>query len=455
MKGMQELGKIHHFSPIKYLGLIVLLFFSAPMHGQSRKHYVQLLKEVNNSSFPKVIVYDGPKIPISFQEYLKLGFSFINTYSLNNPQQVPNKYKYVLWTGIAFNHNDKNAPWAKNYSPFGNDLLKYENFWGNRLRLYYNAFNNPHDKNKFGLIVLDIEAKRHVSSLNSAPPSRQANDNRKEYNELYKIEMAHLYNKPLKYARSFFNHYSRWSSYADVPIERTWWNIPKKSWKEWTSKSDNLNYITHYRGNNGTINETDFYKSLDFLSVSSYYFYNPKYNNKVEANKYLAYMLFQLEVNQAWSKKPIYLYFTFRYNGKKEWNTYIDHNMVKNSVIFAFLSGADGMVLYDNKKVAISDSQYHQLLKTFVETISLLVPYKDYFMNKNVIYYKPDNPRDLFTNKKYIVRGIEKNGKLLIAATNPFAEKDQITNVSFFYKGKLIYIQLVGNETYLNELSLK
>ena len=214
-----------------------------------------------------------------------------------------------------------------------------------------------------------------------------------------------------------------------------------------------MNYVTHsYRSGDAT--ETEFANLLDIYTVSSYFFYNSEFYNINTANQYLAYLLFQLEANQAWTEKPIYLYYTFKFQATKGKGTLISKEMVKNSVIFAFISGADGMVLYDDSRKATDNPNYHLLLKIFIESISELNKYRDYFIDKNVVFYKPDNARDLFVESKPVVRGIEKNGKLLLAATNPFARNNEITRIPIYYKGKFINIQLNGNETLLKEFIL-
>jgi hypothetical protein len=128
--------------------------------------------------------------------------------------------------------------------------------------------------------------------------------------------------------------------------------------------------------------------------------------------------------------------------------------MVRNSVIFAFMSGAEGMVLYDDSRKPTNDSKYHQLIKTYIESVSSLDKYRSYFTGRNVVFFRPDNPRDLFVERKPVIRGIEKNGKLLLAATNPFAKEKEITNLSVNYKSKMIKLQLKGKETYLEEIIL-
>lgn len=420
--------------------------------AQTSGQYRELLANNKNDLFPKILIYDGPKLPISYQDYIHLGFDYISVYSMDNPKNTPNRYKYLLWTGVA--SNDANAEWSTQKSPFVNDIDQYAKRWNNRLNHYKTTYYNLKDSNDIGIIILDIESKRNNAQLEKAPPFRSnISNNRVTAIDEYKKAMEKLYRYPLEFARTNHNYYSLWSSYEDVPVERTWWDIPNKTWHEWTTNPSHLNYITH-KISKGKAIETEFAQQLDFYSVSTYFFYNPKFINSSTANQYLAYLLFQLESNQSWSHKPIYLYFTFKYQGVKERNTLVDENMVRNSVIFAFMSGADGMILYDDSRKPTNDEKYYTLIKTFIENISVLNKYKDYFVDKNVTFYKPDNARNLFSERKPIIRGIEKKGKLLLAATNPFAKEKEILNLSFTYKDKIIKLQLKGKETFLREIIL-
>ncbi len=437
----------------KILLIIFISLFPCLIFGQDiEKMYIQLVVNNNNKDFPKKIVYDGPQLPLNIDEYINLGFSYVSAYSLRNPKDVLNSKKYILWTGIAYDYPNSN--WAKSLIPFGNNINEYEKMWKLNLKNFEDKYSNPHDKSKFGMMVLDIEAKKTNDQLRKFPPYQQGmTRNAGQAIADYKTSMAELYYKPLEYAKRKYNNYELWSSFGDVPIELTWWGIPLSSWGKWTTNPSSLNYVTHTTVNR-KVYETDFFKNLDFLSVSGYYVYNSQYSNKQWASQYLAYLLFQIESNMEWTEKPIYVYHWFKYQGKEEWGTLISDEMVKNSVIFTFMSGAEGMVLYDDSRKPTDDKSYHQLIKTFIESISLLNKYKDFFTDKNVTYYKPNNPTDLFVNRKTVIRGIEKNNKLLLAATNPFAKKNETTKLSFNYKGKLISIQLKGTETYLNEIIL-
>jgi len=442
------------FNTVKviFLSLLFSLSIFSVYSQSSEEFYKRLLSKNSNVTFPKDLIYDGPKLPISYDDLLQLGFDYISVYSMDYPKSIPNKYKYVLWTGIA--SNDAKAKWSTEKSPFVNDIYQYPKRWNRRLDYYKNNYANTLDNDSFGIIILDIEAKKNNSQLEKDPPYRTGGSKKKHAAiKKYKIAMEELYRYPLEFAKKNHDYYTLWSSYSDVPIERNWWDITNKTWQQWTTDASHLNYITNAT-NRGKTSETKFSEQLDFYSVSTYFFYSPEISGKNIANQYLAYLLFQLEANQAWTEKPIYMYYTFKFQGTRERGTLINADMVRNSVIFSFMSGADGMVLYDDSRKAINNTDYYNLIKIFVESISSLDNYWEYFDDTNVTFYKPDNPRDLFVDRKPVVRGIEKDGKLLLAATNPFAKENEITNIPVYYKGKYINIKLKGTKTYLKEITL-
>lgn len=434
------------------ISILFIIIVSNFIYAQSPNIYSELLLNNKNNSFPKVLIYDGPRLPITYLDYLDLGFDFISVYSLEDPINVPNRYKYILWTGIS--SNDAKAKWSIERSPFVSDKDHYPNRWNSRLNYYKKTYFNPLDNDNIGVIILDIEAKKTNEELEQNPPFRTGGPlNKHAAIEEYKNEMEVLYRYPLELARKNHNYYDKWSSYSDVPVERNWWGIPNKTWIQWTTDASHLNYITN-KTKNGKAFDTKFSELIDFHSVSTYFFYSHETTNVNIANQYLAYLLFQLEVNQSWTDKPIFLFYTFKYQGTKERGTYISDDMVSNSIIFAFMSGADGIVLYDDSHKSTNNPKYHYLIKKLVESISSLDVYRDYFSGSDVRFFKPDNARDLFADRKPVVRGIEKNNKLLLAATNPFAKENEITNIPIYYKGKYINIKLKGKETYLKEITL-
>ncbi len=170
---------------------------------QSSADYKKILSYTQNALFPKVLVYDAPQLPISFREYLQLGFDYVSVYSLPNPKTIPNRYKYILWTGIA--SNDGNGKWALERSPFVNDTQQYPKRWNNRLNYYKERYYNYSDKNKFGMMVLDIESRKSSKELEKNPPYRSGQaQSKSEAIDDYKTAMERLYRAPLEFAKS--NH---------------------------------------------------------------------------------------------------------------------------------------------------------------------------------------------------------------------------------------------------------
>jgi hypothetical protein len=151
------------------------------------------------------------------------------------------------------------------------------------------------------MMVLDIESRKSSKELEKNPPYRSGQaQSKSEAIDDYKTAMERLYRAPLEFAKSNHAYYESWSSYDDIPIERTWWNIPNMTWKQWISNPSNLNYITN-QTIRGKTYETDFAKHLDFYSIGIYYFYSSRFASSNIANQYLAYLLFHLEANQEWT----------------------------------------------------------------------------------------------------------------------------------------------------------
>lgn len=87
-----------------FIGILLIFIFAInDTIAQTSKQYRVLLTNNKNDLFPKVLIYDAPNLPISYQDYIRLGFDYISSYSLVNSTNVPNRYKYILWTGDASN----------------------------------------------------------------------------------------------------------------------------------------------------------------------------------------------------------------------------------------------------------------------------------------------------------------------------------------------------------------
>lgn len=94
-----------------FIGILLFTFITYnEVFSQSINQYKVLLSQNKNDDFPKTLIYDAAKLPITYKEYNQLGFKYISTSSLDKPSLVPNKYKYIIWTGVA--SNDAKAKWS-------------------------------------------------------------------------------------------------------------------------------------------------------------------------------------------------------------------------------------------------------------------------------------------------------------------------------------------------------
>jgi hypothetical protein len=393
------------------------------------------------------IIYSGPPLGIEADSLLKLGFTHIDVLSVNFPEKIPPSRKYILWTGIAY--TIRNSPWATLRSPYGNNLQSYQIAWQKRLEAYNVRYSKASAGTREGIIVLDIEAKKSKRQLMTNDFQLAVKE---DGNEHYKENMAWLYYQPLSFLRTHYNHYELVSSYGDVPIERVWWEISQKPWSDWISNTENLNYVTH-QFEAGKPSETNFSKNLDFYAVSSYFFYDYNIHGPQLAGRYLAYMLFMLEANKAWAKKDVILYHTFRFQGVKERNSFISKSMVRNMVVFSIMAGADGLILHDDFKRVAAPDQFNELFETFCLALAQMKRYHKY-LKGNAEYFKPDNPRDLFESRNPVVRGIENNGYLLIAAADPFMAPNEKKVIRVNYKNNAFEIELAGNDPAIKEFKL-
>lgn len=430
----------------KYFFILFILFCSSCIAQNPLQ--TQANKKIN---LAKTVIYDARQLPIPTQSYFDLGFSHVSAFSVSNPIAIPNNKKYMLW---GFINVDMESNWRRELSPFNNDMNRLRREWRTSLDRIDRHYRSPRDRSKFEFMVLDVEAKLHEEQLKAKPPFQKGRTKvaTRAIDE-YKEEMRKLYNTSLQYAKQNYPYYNQWSSYSDVPIENTWWTIPYYSWQEWTSNPKYLNYITHNIANGKPV-ETDFAKGLDFFTPSTYYFYSPEVSGEQVSSQYLAYMLFQLEANKAWTNKPIILYHWFAYQGSRENRAFIDETMVRNSVLFAFVSGADGMVLYDDDRDLTNNREYIKRVAVFSDALYELSKYNNYFKDKNTTFFKPENPRDLFVSLKPIVRGIVKDNKMLIVAANPFAKDSQTSDISVVYNNKRINLKLKGKKALLTEIDL-
>jgi len=250
--------------------------------------------------------------------------------------------------------------------------------------------------------------------------------------------MIKLSCEPITYLKDQTNFQAKISSYGDVPVLRTWYDIEKHPWKEWKSNPK----MTDYLGSEGN----EFSDNLDFLTPSAYFFYNKGEN--------LAYCLFQIEANKAWSNKPLTLFLTPRYVGKWLYGKPIEEQLAEAMAIFPFFSGADGLWLWEgSKKRNILTDEMRPVYEHFHKGLFRLSEYKSFFTGKfERIIPKP--AREHFVDKDVVWRGIIKDDKILVVAQNPFAVEDKKTDFILEYKGFKKRIELKGREVFLKDFKL-
>lgn len=370
-----------------------------------------------------------------------------------------------------------NQPWGMYSMPWYNDLALYQSYWSNiYLKPYANRFPDSagQDLPQVDILCSDMEkiliSDSEILALkNSAvvpPEAQQLSD--AQYIEVYKKTMAALYNTAHDYVLSK-GFQGQLSTYGEPPIRRKWGDIASKTWTEWTTDpSQNLtNYLL------GDYNSADpnwvkqpgiFYESCDLICPSAYYFVNypeKKSDNPSQwmgAGNYLAYLLFQVEVNRAYTDKKIIEWVYLRYHvSSNAPNQFIRPHMAEATAIFPYFAGAKGIWVYDwysGTNGAGDPNLNYSTYEYFILGLYRLSKFKSMFEG-DYTTYMPTNPRDLIVEKKPVWRGIVNHGKILVAAQNPYAEPTDLTELEIIYQGTVLgSIPLQGQETALQLFDL-
>jgi hypothetical protein len=252
--------------------------------------------------------------------------------------------------------------------------------------------------------------------------------------------MAELYGESLQLMHDILHKDVLKSSYNELPIRRTWWDIPDHDWNQWKTDSTLVDYLV--TGSGGFMN-SNFYRLHDVLSPSIYNFYNV--NTIKVGRKYLAYNLFTIEVNQQWSPKGQLVYCWLNYHPSSSDTEAIEPWMAEATAIFPFMAGAMG--LYPWRPRSYDTYEY------FIYGLFRLSKYSDMF-DDNQSYVKPEPAYYSFNKKSPIWRGVVNNDKILIAAHNPYASPNKTTIVKVSYNTWEETIALKGNETFLCKFDL-
>ncbi len=401
-------------------------------------------------SLPFTVVYGGPRLSDGERLPLRHGFSHLATFAGNDPTALPPNRRALLWYGLAYGTAQ---PWSVIESPFGNDLTVFREKWGRELRDLANLFDDSRGRNapNVDLLIPDIErdvaTDRGILSLKTdvrIPASVRGLDD-VAFLQRYQREMQKLYAEPLRFARqSGFG--GRLATYGDAPIRNTFINVDGNSWLDWTTNPARLNYLVRDSVTNKV--GGPFYENLTALTPSAYFCYD--YPNSLAGN-YLAYLLFQVEANVAWSPKDVVVFEWLRFRDEcgGTGSRWIRPWMAEASAIFPFFSGAKGIWLWENPTLLGSaTSENLNTYEHFVNGLYRLSRYRDFFDGDHrLVISKP--ARDHFADRDAVWRGVVKGSRILIAAHNPFADDGRVTTLPVSFGAWQTTLTLTGTEVFL------
>ena len=342
-----------------YTGLAgLVLLFAQPALGQQqcadRLNFTPVSQSnlIEWSKFPDFtlpfpVIYGGPRFADSQASPLRHGFShLVDVKDSEYGSLVKASQRAVVYYGVA---TGLSQPWGDIESPWGNDLNAYRAKWDQFLSGLAGG-----QKNAAGLYVLpvsrfalDIERFLETDSrilklkTDTRVPAQYRTLSDTDFVAAYKKAMRNLYAEAARYMRQHadFANVSM-TSYADTPVLNTYLNVPTFSWADWTTNLSRTNYMVQDslgRGIGGP-----YYEQLDALSPSDYYYYD--YPNPL-APDYLAYLLFHVEVNRAWSSKPVVPWVWLRFHDSStSYPNFIQPFMAEATAIFPFFFGSLGPV---------------------------------------------------------------------------------------------------------------
>lgn len=402
-------------------------------------------------TLPFPVIYNGPRFMDTQASPLRHGFSnLVDVKDSEFGSLVQFKQRVIVYYGFA---TGLNQPWETIESPWANDLDAYRAKWDRFL-----SDISGGQKNSAGLyvvqasrLVLDIERFQETDARilrlkqDTRVPETYRNLSDATFIATYKQDMRNLHAEGVRYIRQHADlGGASISSYADTPVLNTYLNVPTFSWADWTTKINLTNYLV--QEGSGISIGGPYYEQLDALSPSAYYFYD--YPNPL-ARDYLAYLLFQVEVNRAWSNKPVVPWVWMRYhNESSSYPNFIQPFMAEATAIFPFFSGAAGLWLWEDPFLTQSRTDNYAAYEYFTHGLYRLSRFADMFQGTHELVIETP-ARDLMDKQLPVWRGVVKENKILIAAQNPYANDGQKTSLTVRYKSWQQAIELTGREVYL------
>lgn len=406
-------------------------------------------------TLPFTIVYSGPRFNDQNRLPLKYGFSHLNTFTDSDFANLPRKNRALIHYGVAYLGGNTQQPWELIESPWNNNLSLYQTKWKNELKGFADQFADSKGKAtpEVDLFVPDIERDKSTDAgilgikTNASVPVAYQNLSNENFITRYKRDMQKLYSQPISYYNSLgLNSATKIASYADVPIRNTFVNIDGNSWDDWRTNTVRLNYEMQdtLSGQVGG----SYYRQLGFLTPSAYYYYD--YPSPFAGN-YLAYLLFQIEANRAWSSKDLVVFEWMRFHPCcGSFLLPIKPFMAEASAIFPFFSGAKGIWLWEQ---SFSDQDNYASYEYFIYGLYRLSLFKDMFDGDYQLII-PKSARDHFESRDPVWRAVVKGNQILVAAHNPYATDTQVTSLPVSYGNWTTTLQLKGTEVFLCKFDL-
>jgi hypothetical protein len=400
-------------------------------------------------SLPFSIVYGGPRFGDTQRLPLKHGFSHLAT-SDGGDADLPRNQRAAVWYGTGY--PAANQPWETIKSPWGNNIELYKNKWRNDMVGFANAFSSSAGTGiaDIDLFVPDIELqiKSNDSILilknhPTTPIAYRSLDNQSFITQ-YKKDIQALYGQAFAETKKYATANTKIGGYSDAPILNTYINITGNSWQKWTTDASLLNYINYDFSKNALGGSA--YDNQDFYAPSAYYYYD--YPSPL-APDYLAYLLFQIEANRAWTTKPIIPFVWLRYSYTSQFvKKFIRPFMAEATAIFPFFSGANGLWLWEDPATFRNDESFVSY-EHFINGLYRLSQYKAMFSG-NYELVIPTPAREYVDTRKPIWRAVAKGNDLLVAAHNPYAkDENEVVTVEVAYKNYRQNVTLKGYEVFL------
>ncbi|MDZ7933811.1 MAG: T9SS type A sorting domain-containing protein [Emticicia sp.] len=400
-------------------------------------------------SLPFSIVYGGPRFG-DFQKLpLKHGFSHLAT-SDGNDANLPRNQRAAVWYGTGY--PSANQPWETIKSPWGNNIELYKTKWRNDMAGFADAYDGSKGTGiaDIDLFVPDIELqiKSNDSILllrnHSTTPAAYRSLDNQSFIVQYKKDIQALYGQAFIETKKFSTPNTKISGYSDAPILNTYINIAGNSWQRWTTDVSLLNYV-NYDFSKNALGGTAF-DNQDFYTPAAYYYYD--FPNPL-APDYLAYLMFQIEANRAWTSKPIIPFVWLRYSYTPQFvKKFIRPFMAEATAIFPFFSGANGLWLWEDPGT-FGNNENYATYEHFINGLYRLSQYKSMFTGNYELVIQT-TAREYVDTRKPIWRAVAKGNELLVAAHNPYAkDENEVVTVEVAYKNYRQNITLKGYEVFL------